>query len=369
MQNQSAPVLIFAQSGRFLAQSATQAGYRVWVADCFGDVDTKASCERWQVLPALSTLTKQQFLTIIENISQGETCNLIYGSGIEQCYPFLNSLPPHIKLLGNSFACIEQIKTPQFFFSLLDDLHLPYPATTFTRDEVEQNYIAKSATGLGGHHIQNAEQALSYHNYYFQKRITGNSGSLLFLANGHSSYTLSINKQFLDPTPESPYRLGMLQSPWKISTHHERTLLSACDQIIKKAKLTGLNSLDFIISNDGLLFILEINPRPSASAELLRTMHPTLIQQHIDACNGVLPGAPITKPDKTRSLRYIYANNDFLIPANMSWPIECNDLTAAGNIIKKNEPICSCLVEAIDHKHALQQLSKIELAICNQLEA
>ena len=71
MQNQSKPVLILAQSGRFLAQSASQAGYRVWVADCFGDIDTLVASERWQGLPKLASLTCKQFLTVLQSLTKG----------------------------------------------------------------------------------------------------------------------------------------------------------------------------------------------------------------------------------------------------------------------------------------------------------
>jgi hypothetical protein len=106
------PLLIVAQSGQFLAQSATQAGYSAWVADCFGDTDTLAVSERWQKLDDLHSLSLASFLSTLEALTQGEPCYLIYGSGIEHCYEFINHLPKHIEILGN------HTKTYQYPFTI-----------------------------------------------------------------------------------------------------------------------------------------------------------------------------------------------------------------------------------------------------------
>ena len=102
MQDQRKPILIFAQSARFLAQSAAQATYPVWAADFFGDLDTISVADRWLQIPALSQLHHDTILSIFSDLTQGEACTLICGSGIEKHYPLLNKLPSHIQLVGNS---------------------------------------------------------------------------------------------------------------------------------------------------------------------------------------------------------------------------------------------------------------------------
>ena len=367
MQNQSKPVLIFAQSGRFLAQSASQAGYRVWVADCFGDIDTLVASERWQGLPKLASLTCKQFLTVLQSLTKGEECSLIYGSGIEQCAHLLHQLPNHIELIANSADTINTIKTPTLFFDILNTLNLPYPTTVFDKDLANTDYIAKSISGLGGSHIRPISQSDSLQNNYFQKITDGTPGSALFLANGKKAQILSINRQYIEPTPRSPYRLGMIESPLDITSTHQKLITKACNRITQKTGLKGLNSLDFIISQKNELFILEVNPRPSASIELIESKFIPIIQLHINACHGRLITKSLETPSCINSFRYIFAEKNFSIPSDMVWPVECSDIAKSASLIKKDEPICSCLVQASDHAAAMVKHKIILAQIIKQL--
>ncbi|MDB2705480.1 ATP-grasp domain-containing protein [Pseudomonadota bacterium] len=369
MQNQNKPVLIFAQSGRFLAQSATQAGYRVWVADCFGDVDTLITSERWQGLPSLDTLTIKQFQTILQSLTKGEECSLIYGSGIEQCFHLLHQLPSHIELIANSASTIKTIKTPPLFFDILSTLSLPYPDTVFDKSLTSTDYIAKSISGLGGGHICPISQLDSLHNYYFQQITDGISVSALFLADGKKAQILSFNRQYSDPIPRSPYRLGMIETFLEITSTHQKFIIKACNRITQRTGLKGLNSLDFIISPNNELFLLEINPRPSASVELTESKSTPIIQFHINACRGELISRSLKTPSCISSLRYIFAEKNVSIPRDMVWPAECSDIAKSASHIKKDAPICSCLVQATDHTAALVKHDKIQALVIKQLLA
>ena len=129
------PVLIFAQSGRYLAQSATQAGHTVWVADCFGDVDTLDIAERWKKLPPLHTLNNTHLLELLTTFANGQDCLLVCAGGIEKYFPILSQLPTNIKCIGNNSDTIKKIKTPQLFFSLLTRLAYPTPSHNFSNQK------------------------------------------------------------------------------------------------------------------------------------------------------------------------------------------------------------------------------------------
>ncbi|NOQ81722.1 MAG: ATP-grasp domain-containing protein, partial [Methylophaga sp.] len=215
---------------------------------------------------------------------------------------------------------------------------------------------------LGGTHIQYANKSSSQQiNGYFQKFITGTCGSVLFLADGVQSQIISINQQYLSPTPSTLFRLGKIDTPWLISTLHRQQLKLATDKITFNTGLLGLNSLDFIVSNQGKLLILEVNPRPSASAELIHK-EINLFQHHIMACYRKLPLTPIIQPVTHVSLHFIYADHDLLIPTDMTWPLECSDLPSGGTFIQKEAPICTVLLV-----HSDNLLPHIEQVIKKQL--
>lgn len=357
MQATNLPVLILAQSGRFLAQSATQAGFTVWVADCFGDLDTLDVAERWLQIPALSELTPLIFSQILTRITQDQSCLLVAGSGVELYYPLLNKLPDNIQLLGNSFHTIKNIKTPHLFFNLLDLLKIAYPHTQFEQPYNHKGYLLKSSSGSGGNHIQHLDNAVDTQQCYFQRFVIGQSGSILILANGEDAQIISINQQFLAPSNDSPFRLGNIETPWEISKEHKQQLEQSANKITSKAGLLGLNSIDFIISEDNVLQLLEVNPRPSASAELVDKRIP-LFQLHINACQGRLPSVFLETASIKRALHTIYADNDCLIPDDIVWYKECSDLPFPGSTIKKGQPICTIITEKDRAIHIKQRLTR-----------
>ncbi len=368
MQTQHIPILIFAQSGRFLAESATQAGYKVWVADCYGDTDLLAVAERWQSLPPFAELSHQTIFSSLSELTRGEQCMLICGSGIEHCYHLLFPLPANIQLIGNTPDTIHTIKTPALFFDLLDQHEFNYPDTQF--NEIDHNDLAwlkKQASSLGGTHIQYAilgTDEIEAESYY-QRFVSGNSGSCLFLADGHHAHLVSINSQHLAPESQHPFRLGRIESAWQLSASHNDYLHKVVNQLTATTALVGLNSLDFIISDLHELLILEINPRVSASAELINNTV-TLFQLHLDACLGQLPRPQSPLNQSCASLFYHYAMSDLIIPDNMLWPAECHDLPTAG-LIKQGEPICTSRVQADEHTPATQLHLLIEQRILKQL--
>jgi predicted ATP-grasp superfamily ATP-dependent carboligase len=369
MQTQHIPILIFAQSGRFLAESATQSGYRVWAADCYGDTDLLTVVERWQPLPPFAELTHETIIATLSELTRGEQCLLMCGSGIEYCYHLLFPLPVNIQLIGNTPDTVHTIKTPALFFDLLDQYDFNYPDTQF--DEMPCNdltWLKKQASGLGGTHIQYAMLATDKIgvDYYYQRFVSGNSGSCLFLADGHHARLVSINRQQLAPDNQQPFRLGGIESAWQLSASHIDYLDKVVNQLTVTTALVGLNSLDFIISDLNKLLILEINPRVSASAELVNNTA-TLFRQHLNACLGQLPRAQSILNQSGVSLFYHYAMSDLIIPDNMLWPVECHDLPAPGLTIKQGEPICTSRVEPDENAPASQLHQLIKQSVLKQL--
>lgn len=354
MQNQLNPVLIFAQSGRFLAQSATQAaGYRVWVADCFGDQDMQEVAERWHLLPQLSDLSIEKILTVFALLTKGQSCTLICGSGIEGFYPLIEQLPANIRHIGNSADTIHQIKTPRLFFALLQRLKLPFPKVKFNRPKTNSKWLIKSGSGLGGTHIQYLSSQHHKQGNYYQQYISGTPGSVLFMANSQDAVALSINRHFISNNALHPFRLARIDTPWLISNSNQEKLILAIKLITREVGLLGLNSLDFIISEQQNLLILEINPRISASAELINN-DLNLFQNHINFCEREsLENLPIP-PKTSNSLHVIYADCDAIVPKNMAWPSECSDIPVEGSLIKNSNPICTLLLGS-DSEHQYEQ--------------
>jgi uncharacterized protein len=366
MQEPSLPVLIFAQSGRYLAQSATQAGHTVWVADCFADTDTQEAATRWKKLPAFSELDASNLLQLLTTFTNGQDCNLVCGSGVEIFHAILTQLPENIHYLGNSSNTIEKIKNPSLFFPLLAQHQLPYPATQLEQPNSNETWLFKEHTGLGGTHIIPSTKQLGDKRGYFQQKIIGDSASILFLADGKKTQPISINKQIVTDKQPRPFQLAAIESLFVITETHRQLLYQAIDIITQETGLVGLNSLDFIIDDNEQLFILEINPRPSASAELVNTE--LLFQHHLQACQGKQTlDIPIIANANHTGLYYLYAPQAVTISLKMNWPKQSHDLPQAGTIIEANQPICTIIVADSDTERCQQKQQLISAKILQQL--
>ncbi len=344
------PLLIVAQSGRFLAQAAQQLGYQVWVIDCFGDIDTRLASSRWQGISATHLHDEQQLNATIQSITQGQACLLIYGSGVEKFYPILDRLPEQIQLVANTTATVEHSKTPALFFPLLKKLGIAHPSTRLSSPPpLAQDWLLKSAFAYGGTHIRHLQDTVPVTDDYFQRFITGQSGSCLFLANRDSYRLILINKQYVLANSSTPFQLSRIETPLVLPTDLQQQLERMVGKLVIALSLAGLNSLDFMISEQHELLLTEINPRPSASAEL--SLDPALmLRLHIEACQQAELPDNIQNAVKPVSLQYHFAKKNYIIADNMRWPAECHDIPPSGSYIKQGHIFFSSLITHADGK-------------------
>lgn len=356
MQSQI-PILVFAQSARFIAESATHAGYTVRVADCFGDRDTRAVAQQCIPLPPLSQLTQTRLIDTLTSLSdKDEPCLLVGGSGIEAFPALSESLPAHITLLGNHAHTLSLLREPERFFSLLDKLELPYPAVSFSAFPDKEPALVKNLSTCGGTGVAYAGRARLQQHEFFQRYIEGQSASVTFIADGSQARLLAFNRQF--NRPGSFVLAHILQSDDILSAAHQALLEHWVTEIVSATGLKGLCSLDFIVDRADRLFLLEINPRITASAELLAT--DDVFHWHMDACNGHLPVIPQSPEPEPKLLSYIFSDTDCHISEDAAWPACCHDLPAAGTVIEKDMPICTSILsgESVEACFKQQQTVK-----------
>lgn len=346
-------LLIVAQSGRFIAQSATRAGFTVRVADCFGDTDTLEAADQWLPLPAIAELTQQQFHAVLEKLSAGQPCQLICGTGVEAFYPFLTSLPSHISLIGNSIDTMAQLREPEALFALLDQLTLPYP-DSYLHPPAPSRSLLKDMHTAGGQINIATGHTLSAGQYY-QRMIEGESFSVTFLADGQRALVFAWNRQI---NRKGQYLLAKIRQPEPPPPAIRQALIVALDSLVLISELKGFNSLDFIVDQQGRWYLLEINPRITASLELLNQRQ--WMHWHLDACAGQLPKLPRTQTDRISILEYLFAEKKQQIRQHPSWPRQCHDLPAAGSVIEAGMPICTLIVEAASLQAAEQRLQLIK---------
>jgi predicted ATP-grasp superfamily ATP-dependent carboligase len=189
---------------------------------------------------------------------------------------------------------------------------------------------------------------------YLQQLITGTPGSVSFVANGSAAVVLGYSRQLVAQadfgagrfrycgsllgTPETrlfPRQPELLEMAGKVAT-----------TITREFRLVGLNGMDFI-ARHGVPFPIEVNPRYSASMELIeRAGGLSMFEVHARACQGELPAGP--HPHRAALGKAIVFARQSIVVGHMphSWvKAWVADIPHPGERIERGRPICTVFAE------------------------
>jgi predicted ATP-grasp superfamily ATP-dependent carboligase len=338
-------VLVIGASGRFVAQSAVFAGYQVSVIDLFGDVDTKQICMAsnrfseeensvsWaHKIDALSDLSASghsgmgAVLRAVELEMGSVPFTIVFAGGAENYPEFfghgfwgasLVAGPPAssvARLLHwpaiKEFCQQHQIQTPRSVHRLSQSA------------DASLVWLQKRERSGGGLQVQRWESSGSVDfegGYYLQQKIEGTtlSGCFVSVQNEGRGVThlLGACQQLPNEDPNDFRYQGSL-GPVDLDERDRAQMKRVGCCIASEFSLEGVWGIDFISTADGL-FLVDINPRIPASAELIeryyRRSQPdfTILGAHLDAAvNGQLPAAIEEVGDCFFSKRIVYLESE-----------------------------------------------------------
>lgn len=360
-----AGVLIAAISGRALAQSARRGGYQPLVADFFGDQDTL------QVAKDHVRLTGKLAHGIQENdlfsaldalAARHQPLGIICGSGFEDRTQLLECVAKRWRLFGNSAAVVAKVKDPATLSATCAEIAIPLPELSLAKPPATAHWLAKRAGGSGGGHIKPAAQAPRGAVYY-QRKVSGIPTSALFLADGTNATVMGFSTQWILPTADKPYRYGGAAQPATLPPHTAALLTSAVARLAAAASLVGLNSADFLVDGEDF-WLVDINPRPSATLDIFEPPQGSLVSMHMAACIGHL--APVPRySEGAKAAAIVYAEDDIHSVPALAWPHWSADRPQPGSAIEAGEPLCTvyaCGADAAGARALTDERRKLVLA-------
>ncbi|MCG7882873.1 MAG: hypothetical protein JAY75_12490 [Candidatus Thiodiazotropha taylori] len=116
MSAKSTSLLVLANSGRAIAESAYRGGYRVTLIDGFCDQDTLAVADCWPITQGFSSLDVEIIVKEIASLFPDNPCGVVYGAGLEESTCLLKRLSEFCHLFGNDPSVLELLRRPQRFF-------------------------------------------------------------------------------------------------------------------------------------------------------------------------------------------------------------------------------------------------------------
>jgi methenyltetrahydromethanopterin cyclohydrolase len=187
---------------------------------------------------------------------------------------------------------------------------------------------------------------------------------VLFLANGERLQVIGFNSQWTATVNDAErFVFSGVMNHTYLTNEQKQQIITWLTQLVPLFKLKGLNSLDFIQAGDKS-FVLEINPRPSASMQLYEG---DLLSAHINSSQGFKYDHLPVQTGYT-GYQIVYADRDVIVSEGFEWPDGCMDLPVSGAIISAGQPICSIIAHQNREQAVLNQLSDTQHLIINKLE-
>jgi predicted ATP-grasp superfamily ATP-dependent carboligase len=351
-------VLIAGVTTRALAVSAARAGYRVTAIDAFGDLDLREAAD---VIVARAPRPGAPYGPLHAAAAGDSVVAHLaaYTSNFENYPSAVRRLSRGRLLLGNTAETLQRVRNPFALSRALRRNDLTGPEARSRPPEgtsARAHWLTKPRRSGGGHGITRWARGRAVpRSMYLQQYIGGTPGSISFAANGSSAVVLGFSRQLVGDVrlgaSHYHYCGSILGNPGVRLFPQQDELLERAGRvaaaITREFRLVGLNGIDFV-ARQGIPYPIEVNPRFSASMELIERAHGiSMFQVHADACQGALPDT-----HERRSLLYgkaiVYARRDTQIPHSGQWIQQrwMADIPHGGERIRQGRPICTVFASA-----------------------
>lgn len=330
-------VTIISRHARPLCENAHAHGWHVAAADGFNDWDTA----RFAALLAPGGFgeTPEAFLRAWETAPEP----LLFGAPIEAAPNILAGAARKKRVLNAPATAVTAARDFSFLREMArDGIRLPLvsisPYAPNPPHPPKPPWIVKSSKTAGGTGIR-PDNGLLGKDEYRQEFIHGESiGGLFFSRADRCDFlgaALHLNHGFL-------YGGGIFPAP--LSAEVTRVLENFGAHVSAASGMTGWWGADFIL-NDEAVWLLEINPRPTATAALfckLRGVDLVAAQMSPDA-------AAFDRADGAGTVgsMVVYARHDFTFHGSAAWfDKNARDVPHEGSIIKKDAPVLTLYAAA-----------------------
>jgi predicted ATP-grasp superfamily ATP-dependent carboligase len=353
-------LIIISHSARALSESASRAGWNVISVDGFADTDTlECSHECWCLPLEAGQFLKSHLDTCLIKLQQRyPNARVVLGAGAENLAGYIKQFQSW-KLCANDSNIVEQLRDPHSFFENLGELQVAYPNVQYESKPDSGEWLYKRGDSCGGmgvsrDYIENAHG-------YWQQEISGLAVSALCISDGLNVMCLGINQQYSTSSFDGyPYVYQGVLANVNIDHIIKLKTISYINKIIKHFNFKGVFSLDMILAKqqtEESLYVLEVNPRISASFELYERINPglNLVDAHIRVCEGERL-SEIELNDSKSAYLIVYAKDDCRISELLRWPEWVKDRPEAMRKISKDEPICSVHADEEESNEALYAL-------------
>lgn len=384
MAERAPEVLIVAVSARALAESAAAAGYRVSAVDGYGDLDLRA---RARALSLRRDLGVPYSARAAVAAAGRFGCPVVaYASNLENHPRELRRLMAGRALWGNPPEVVARVRDPLGLARALGrrGLAVPRVAAAAAAADRRLEWLVKPRRSGGGHGIAAWRPAAPLpRGCYLQERIDGIPGSIVFAADGRTAVPLGVSRQLVGEADfgAAGYRYsGSLLAGGPVPLFDReadlvRAAIALAEAVVEEFRLVGVSGVDFV-ARDGVPYPVEVNPRYSASMELVELAHGISVFD-LHARGSRSPGglsavsSPIGKPLRgVIGKAVVFARAAGRAGDLRRWWREgvVRDVPHPGEAIAPGRPICTVFAEADDPAACREALARRAAGIYRAVE-
>ena len=385
-------LLVIGASSRSFAESAFRDGMIVSAIDLFGDRDLVAVCQHSTRLD--SEAYPQEVLVAAARLPPGPW---VYGGGFENHPQLIDRLAAVRRLAGNTGRQTVLVRDPDRLAGYAKRSGCHFPATSRTSVGLpgDGSYLLKPLARAGGFGVmpwQGELMPAGSIDVCWQQHVAGQVMSASLLLGPGRGELLGLCRQLVGYRWGSGSQFGFcgsIEQPFHLLADKLRNRVTGLANLLaEEIGLRGLIGIDFIMPRVGdgdMPVILEINPRPTASLELIeRRVGHNLAARHLAACGLPLAGSSARQLVQREPVVWaklvvmshqpvvITATKDRLLDTKMAetrraeeenWPLLA-DRPAWGSVIESRRPILTVFAAAGSPAVALRRLrSRAYLAL------
>lgn len=364
-------VLIAGTSTRAAADSAARAGFEVTAIDAFADLDQHPSVRALSMSRDFGVGPTARRMSRVS--SRVDADAVAYLSPFENHPNAVAELARDRRLLGNPPEVLRRIRDPLLLSNTLqrhgiataivDTRSAGAPAAAAgdrnrSEDPGDREWMLKPLASGGGRRVRPWRRGSAIPaGCYLQERIDGMPGSVTFVAAGGRCAVMGVSRQLIGDAAfgASGYRYcGSMMSldvddPWDGDMRVAPGARALAEATSALFGLVGVNGVDFIV-RDGVPVAIEVNPRGSASMELVdRVCDVPVMAAHVESClsDGV-PHVARQRQNGVMGKAVVFAKANVTAGDTRRWleRDDVRDVPWPGAAIGRGEPICTVFATA-----------------------
>lgn len=298
-----AGVVVVGASTRAFAQSAVRAGWAVRAADLFGDVDLRRAAV--EVIRVRGDGPAGYPLGLPAAIASWPDGPCVYTGALENHPGVIESIGRSRPLAGCTAATVAAVRDHDRLAAVVRDSGLSFPETRADPRGLPRDgsWLVKPIASAGGRGIARwqGDADSDIGGAVWQRFVGGATRSAVYVADAAGCRLLGVTSQLVGRhwCRAAPFAFcGAVEiPPSRIDAASNADLHRLGGALAAAFGLVGLFNVDLVVAPGVGMHVVEVNPRPSGSMELVeRSTGASIAALHLAACGFRSPTQAPTGP-------------------------------------------------------------------------